>query len=102
MPKEETQYKKGHKGYFHGKKVDEDLFFALLDLYFLGRISMNTACKIIGLSRPTLTKRWNHVLTRKEIPWEDWFYGYDKEKGERKRAYIRKQIRAEQRKKDGK
>ena len=70
--KGEIKYKKGHKAHFGGKKVDEDLFFACLDLFYMGHMTLDSACMIIGLSKPTLTKRWNAVLKQEAVP-DTWF-----------------------------
>lgn len=87
--KGETKYKKGHKAHFEGKKVDEDLFFACLDLFLLNRMTLDSACTLIGLSKPTLTKRWNAVLLEEEIP-RSWFGHMSEEQESIRKKVIRK------------
>lgn len=61
-----------------GKKVDREKFYDLLNLFVSGGITLDAASKAIGLSRPTLRKRWNAVLLNEEIP-EAWFLDGDVE-----------------------
>lgn len=60
---------------YTGKKVDEEVFYDCLNAFVIGEMTIPEACKAIGLSRPTLTKRWNAVLLGDDIPREDWFHG---------------------------
>lgn len=87
--KGEARYKKGHKSHFECKKVDEDLFYACLDLFLLDRISLESACIITGLSRPTLTKRWNAVVREEEVPGY-WFGSASDEHEEIRRQILQK------------
>jgi len=84
--KGEAKYKKGHKSHFEGKKVDEDLFFACLDLFLLNRMTIETACIVTGLSRPTLQARWNAVLMQEQVP-RSWF-GHNSEEHEKLRRQV--------------
>lgn len=63
---------KGRKNAYLGKKVDRQQFYDLLEQFCSGGITLTAATKIIGLSRPTLSKRWNMALLGEKLP-EAWF-----------------------------
>jgi hypothetical protein len=64
---------KGHPNYFKGKKVDRDLFYDLLNKFLSAETTLENAAKTLGLSRPTLSKRYQIVLEGEKVP-DYWFF----------------------------
>ena len=72
MTMERPKSGKGHPNYYLGKKVDRKLFYELLVKFCNGEVTLTKAAKMLGLSNPTLSKRYNAVLLKEEVP-EAWF-----------------------------
>ena len=65
------------------KKVDRQLFFETYEEFLRGEISLGNAAKKIGLSIPTVTTRFDALIKGEKAP-DDWFFGDEKEKKDKK------------------
>lgn len=81
-------YVNNNHSYHRGKKLDYTLFMDTLNKFARGEIrTMGECVKIMGVSRPTLTQRFEAIINHNpETPWEDWFSDIPEEVLKRIRA----------------
>ena len=55
------------------KKIDRELFFETFEEFLHGEIRIGQAAKKIGLSIPTVSKRFDFLIKGNQAP-DDWFF----------------------------